>query len=101
VIKTQNIDLGEFDIKTIEMFKTIHISVEKSSLSFYDMLKRKNYVTPTSYLGIYMYEYVYIICDRSIILCIIDAVFIVFLFNFDSILIIIRNNQSIHSFLNP
>jgi dynein heavy chain len=50
VIKSQDINLGEFDIKTIAMFKTIHISVEKSSLSFYDMLKRKNYVTPTSYL---------------------------------------------------
>lgn len=34
----------------VEMFKTIHKSVEKISITFLDELRRHNYVTPTSYL---------------------------------------------------
>ena len=34
----------------VEMFKTIHKSVEKVSVSFLEELRRHNYVTPTSYL---------------------------------------------------
>lgn len=34
----------------VEMFKTIHKSVEKTSLTFLEELRRHNYVTPTSYL---------------------------------------------------
>ncbi len=32
------------------MFKQIHQDVEKKSKEFYDVLRRYNYVTPTSYL---------------------------------------------------
>ena len=34
----------------VEMFGAIHLSVEESSKEFWDMLRRRNYVTPTSYL---------------------------------------------------
>lgn len=34
----------------VEMFKTIHKSVEKVSITFLEELRRHNYVTPTSYL---------------------------------------------------
>ena len=32
------------------MFKIIHQSVEKMSIRFFEQLRRRNYVTPTSYL---------------------------------------------------
>jgi len=34
----------------VEVFKTMHKSVESISEKFLDELKRHNYVTPTSYL---------------------------------------------------
>ena len=34
----------------VKMFKQIHQDVEKKSKEFYDVLRRYNYVTPTSYL---------------------------------------------------
>ncbi len=34
----------------VEVFKTIHKSVEKESITFLTELRRHNYVTPTSYL---------------------------------------------------
>jgi dynein heavy chain len=34
----------------VEMFKIMHQSVEKKSQKFMDELRRRNYVTPTSYL---------------------------------------------------
>ena len=34
----------------VQMFKQIHQDVEKKSKEFYDVLRRYNYVTPTSYL---------------------------------------------------
>ena len=34
----------------VEMFKEIHQSVEKKSVEFLDQLRRRNYVTPTSFL---------------------------------------------------
>lgn len=34
----------------VEMFKEIHQSVERKSVSFKDQLNRTNYVTPTSFL---------------------------------------------------
>ena len=34
----------------VEMFGAIHLSVEEGSRDFWDMLRRRNYVTPTSYL---------------------------------------------------
>lgn len=54
--KGQLIDYEEeLDIKgkiptMVELFKTIHKSVEKESVNFLDELRRHNYVTPTSYL---------------------------------------------------
>ena len=34
----------------VKMFKQIHQDVERKSREFYDVLRRYNYVTPTSYL---------------------------------------------------
>ena len=34
----------------VEMFGAIHLSVEEASKEFWEMLRRRNYVTPTSYL---------------------------------------------------
>ena len=34
----------------VQMFKQIHQDVERKSKEFYDVLRRYNYVTPTSYL---------------------------------------------------
>jgi dynein heavy chain, axonemal len=34
----------------VEMFGNIHLSVEQASKQFYDTLRRRNYVTPTSFL---------------------------------------------------
>ena len=42
--------LGEFEFNTVQMFKLIHMTVEEASVDFYEMLRRRNYVTPTSYL---------------------------------------------------
>jgi len=42
--------LGEYEQQAVTMFKQVHLSVENASKSFFDMLRRKNYVTPTSYL---------------------------------------------------
>ena len=50
IVQSQDLGLGDFEMKTVAMFKQVHLSVEKSSVTFYDMLRRRNYVTPTSYL---------------------------------------------------
>jgi len=42
--------LGEVLEPMVEMFGQIHLSVEESSRDFWEMLRRRNYVTPTSYL---------------------------------------------------
>ncbi|RZF36882.1 hypothetical protein LSTR_LSTR004570 [Laodelphax striatellus] len=39
-----------FRVKSVEMCKEFHTSVQESSLRYYKTLKRHNYVTPTSYL---------------------------------------------------
>lgn len=48
----QDSDLGidQYFQCVTEMFKIIHQSVEKTSERFYEQLRRRNYVTPTSYL---------------------------------------------------
>jgi dynein heavy chain, axonemal len=44
------VDLGEDEEGCIQMFKTIHQSVEKMRERFLDEMRRISYVTPTSYL---------------------------------------------------
>lgn len=50
ILRKTDLGLGEFEGNSVEMFKNVHLSVEKSSVVYYDMLRRRNYVTPTSYL---------------------------------------------------
>ena len=50
ILKSNDLGLGEHESNTVNMFKQIHLSVENASQEFYDMLRRRNYVTPTSYL---------------------------------------------------
>ena len=45
-----DLNLGKFLEPCVEMFKNIHQSVEKKSQEFLDQLRRRNYVTPTSFL---------------------------------------------------
>eukprot|EP00968_Pinguiococcus_pyrenoidosus_P017694 scaffold1786_cov250-Pinguiococcus_pyrenoidosus.AAC.1 len=40
----------ELEVELVEMFKIVHQSVEAASREFYDVLRRYNYVTPTSFL---------------------------------------------------
>ena len=42
--------LGDVLEPMVEMFGAIHLSVEEASKEFWEMLRRRNYVTPTSYL---------------------------------------------------
>jgi dynein heavy chain len=44
------LELGKFLDPCVEMFKNIHQSVERKSAQFLDQLRRRNYVTPTSFL---------------------------------------------------
>eukprot|EP00606_Chrysophyceae_sp_TOSAG23-5_P000662 GSChrysophyteH2.ASY1.ANO1.84.1 assembled CDS len=37
-------------LNTVNMFKLIHLTVETKSVEFFESLRRRNYVTPTSYL---------------------------------------------------
>lgn len=50
ILRSQNSNLGSFENSAVAMFKEIHLTVEKMSSDFYEMLRRRNYVTPTSYL---------------------------------------------------
>jgi dynein heavy chain, axonemal len=50
VIRNNQSNLGLYEEKTVEMFKLIHLSVEKESIDYQQTLRRYNYVTPTSYL---------------------------------------------------
>jgi dynein heavy chain len=50
VLRKADLGLGEFEENTVEMFKQIHLTVSEASDSFYEILRRRNYVTPTSYL---------------------------------------------------
>ena len=45
-----DLSLGDKVINTVEIFKTMHKSVEEKSVEFLEKLRRHNYVTPTSYL---------------------------------------------------
>jgi len=46
--------LGDVLEPMVEMFGAIHLSVEEASKEFWDMLRRRNYVTPTSYLELFL-----------------------------------------------
>lgn len=46
----EDLQLGNSIGTVVEMFKIIHKSVEKSSVKYFESLRRYNYVTPTSYL---------------------------------------------------
>ena len=50
ILRKTDLELGKFEKSTVDMFKRVHISVETASNNFYDVLRRRNYVTPTSYL---------------------------------------------------
>eukprot|EP01041_Mallomonas_annulata_P000832 gene832-1621_t len=50
ILRKKDLGLEQNESTTVEMFKKIHLSVENASKSYYDMLRRRNYVTPTSYL---------------------------------------------------
>lgn len=50
ILGHSDLGLGEHESNAVEMFKKIHMSVEEKSKSFFDVLRRRNYVTPTSYL---------------------------------------------------
>ena len=50
ILQKANLGLGEIEEPCVEVFKDIHMSVENESVGFYEMLRRRNYVTPTSYL---------------------------------------------------
>ena len=45
-----DLGLGKDEDLCVEMFKIMHQSVERKSAKFLDELRRRNYVTPTSYL---------------------------------------------------
>jgi dynein heavy chain, axonemal len=50
ILKSENLGLGELECAVVEVFKQVHLSVEHASVEFFEMLRRRNYVTPTSYL---------------------------------------------------
>ena len=50
ILRSNDFGLGIYEQHTVTMFKLIHLSVENASKSYYEMLRRHNYVTPTSYL---------------------------------------------------
>ena len=50
ILRKSDYGLGMYEQHTVSMFKQIHLSVETASKAFYEMLRRHNYVTPTSYL---------------------------------------------------
>jgi dynein heavy chain, axonemal len=50
ILQKNDYGLGKFEQSTVHMFKLIHQSVETSTDEYFEMLRRYNYVTPTSYL---------------------------------------------------
>jgi len=49
-MKQQELHLDDHLDNVVNLFQIIHQSVEKKSVEFYEVLRRRNYVTPTSYL---------------------------------------------------
>lgn len=50
LIADSDLNLGDDEDLCVDMFKIMHQSVERKSKKFLDELRRRNYVTPTSYL---------------------------------------------------
>jgi dynein heavy chain len=50
ILTKTDLKLGENLKGLVEMVKVVHQSAERKSADFYEMLRRRNYVTPTSYL---------------------------------------------------
>lgn len=50
ILQSTDLGLGDSEQASVSMFKLIHLSVEQDSKEYYEMLRRRNYVTPTSYL---------------------------------------------------
>jgi dynein heavy chain, axonemal len=53
ILHGQQLGLGMYEQHAVTMFKQVHLSVEMMSASFYETLRRRNYVTPTSYLELF------------------------------------------------
>lgn len=49
-LKENDLELEDKVLQTVEVFKIMHQTVEKTSKEFLEQLRRYNYVTPTSYL---------------------------------------------------
>ena len=50
IVGSGELELGADEDLCVDMFKIMHQSVEQKSKIFLDELRRRNYVTPTSYL---------------------------------------------------
>jgi dynein heavy chain len=50
ILRRRELGLDKLEQPTVTLFKHIHMSVEKASVEYFEMLRRRNYVTPTSYL---------------------------------------------------
>ena len=50
ILQKNALDLSIYETSAVKMFKEIHLSVETASKEYFEMLRRHNYVTPTSYL---------------------------------------------------
>ena len=50
IVGSGDLELGSDEDLCVDMFKIMHQSVEHKSKKFLDELRRRNYVTPTSYL---------------------------------------------------
>lgn len=50
IVGSGELELGADEDLCVDMFKIMHQSVEQKSKKFLDELRRRNYVTPTSYL---------------------------------------------------
>ena len=58
-LQDADLNLGSTIDACVAMFKTIHQSVEQQSKVFYEQLRRRNYLTPTSYLAVLnLYKFV-------------------------------------------
>ena len=50
ILRSNDLGLGMYEQQAVNVFKQIHLSVEQTSKTYYTVLRRRNYVTPTSYL---------------------------------------------------
>ena len=50
ILDKHHLDLGFSGTSAVQMFKEMHLSVDETSKEYFELLRRRNYVTPTSYL---------------------------------------------------